>query len=309
MWGTRRIGPDLARECGRKSRDWHLAHLWNPRHVVPGSVMPGYPWLFDAAPTRPTADALALVDYLESLGRDARLAGMVGPTPLPGDEQRQIELQSGMFCDCDIPRTLGDSPVWSVPSAPGERERYVRRGAKVFRENCSGCHGPRGAGDGPAADALVPRPRNLAAVNFSGRALSRAVWNGKPGTSMPPWNDIPSADLRALVAFVRSLGPAEADEKLSAGDAGAAAKLFTIHCAVCHGSKGAGNGPGSARLAPAPTDFLHVRPSLQYAEQVLSTGILGTAMPKWTGKLNADERRLLARYIHSLYVEDDPDGR
>ncbi len=54
MWGTRRVGPDLAREGGRKSRDWQLVHLWNPRHVVPDSVMPGYPWLFDGSPTRPT---------------------------------------------------------------------------------------------------------------------------------------------------------------------------------------------------------------------------------------------------------------
>jgi len=47
MWGTRRIGPDLARERGRKSRDWHFAHLWNPRSVVPDSNMPRYPWLFE----------------------------------------------------------------------------------------------------------------------------------------------------------------------------------------------------------------------------------------------------------------------
>ena len=52
LWGTRRVGPDLAREAGRKSRDWQLVHLWNPRHVVPDSVMPGYSWLFDGSPTR-----------------------------------------------------------------------------------------------------------------------------------------------------------------------------------------------------------------------------------------------------------------
>ena len=76
MWGTRRIGPDLARESGRKSDDWQLAHLWNPRHVVPDSVMPGYPWLFDGTPTRPRLEAIELVSYLQSLGRDARLAGL-----------------------------------------------------------------------------------------------------------------------------------------------------------------------------------------------------------------------------------------
>src|ERR1700710_3085720 len=82
--GDPRIGPDLARESGRRPRDWQLAHLWNPRHVVPDSVMPGYPWLFDGSPTRPRSEALDLVNYLESLGRDARLAGLSGPGPLPG---------------------------------------------------------------------------------------------------------------------------------------------------------------------------------------------------------------------------------
>ena len=74
LWGTRRVGPDLAREHGRKSRDWHLVHLWNPRHVVPDSNMPPYPWLFDGSPTRPTQEALDLLAYLESLGREAELA-------------------------------------------------------------------------------------------------------------------------------------------------------------------------------------------------------------------------------------------
>jgi cytochrome c oxidase cbb3-type subunit 2 len=47
QWGSKRTGPDLARVGGRYSDDWHLAHLYNPRDVVPESNMPSYPWLFD----------------------------------------------------------------------------------------------------------------------------------------------------------------------------------------------------------------------------------------------------------------------
>jgi cytochrome c oxidase cbb3-type subunit 2 len=46
LWGSKRTGPDLARVGGRYSDDWHRAHLYNPRDVVPESNMPGYPWLF-----------------------------------------------------------------------------------------------------------------------------------------------------------------------------------------------------------------------------------------------------------------------
>ena len=48
QWGSKRTGPDLARVGGRYSDDWHYAHLYNPRDVVPESNMPAYPWLFKA---------------------------------------------------------------------------------------------------------------------------------------------------------------------------------------------------------------------------------------------------------------------
>jgi cytochrome c oxidase cbb3-type subunit 2 len=48
QWGSKRTGPDLARVGGRYSDDWHLAHLYNPRDVVPESNMPAYPWLAKA---------------------------------------------------------------------------------------------------------------------------------------------------------------------------------------------------------------------------------------------------------------------
>jgi cytochrome c oxidase cbb3-type subunit II len=45
QWGSKRIGPDLARVGGKYSDDWHREHLSDPRSVVPTSVMPGYPSL------------------------------------------------------------------------------------------------------------------------------------------------------------------------------------------------------------------------------------------------------------------------
>jgi cytochrome c oxidase cbb3-type subunit 2 len=45
QWGSKRTGPDLARVGGKYSDEWHVAHLDNPRAVVPESIMPAYPWL------------------------------------------------------------------------------------------------------------------------------------------------------------------------------------------------------------------------------------------------------------------------
>lgn len=49
LWGSKRTGPDIARVGGKYSDEWHVAHLNNPRDVVPVSVMPAYGWLLRTA--------------------------------------------------------------------------------------------------------------------------------------------------------------------------------------------------------------------------------------------------------------------
>jgi cytochrome c oxidase cbb3-type subunit 2 len=65
LWGSKRTGPDLARVGLRYSDDWHRAHMYNPRDVVPESNMPAFPWLFDdtidAATTGKKMAALRMV--------------------------------------------------------------------------------------------------------------------------------------------------------------------------------------------------------------------------------------------------------
>jgi len=58
QWGSKRTGPDLARVGGKYSNEWHVAHLVNPRAVVPESIMPGYPFMRRALDFRDIADHL-----------------------------------------------------------------------------------------------------------------------------------------------------------------------------------------------------------------------------------------------------------
>ena len=59
QWGSKRTGPDLARVGGKYSNEWQVAHLVEPRSVVPESVMPRFRFLLDAdLPTRDVADHL-----------------------------------------------------------------------------------------------------------------------------------------------------------------------------------------------------------------------------------------------------------
>jgi len=45
LWGSKRTGPDLAREGGKYGNSWHYNHLMDPRLMSPGSIMPNYDWL------------------------------------------------------------------------------------------------------------------------------------------------------------------------------------------------------------------------------------------------------------------------
>ncbi len=48
LFSTRRIGPDLSRVGLKYSDEWHLAHFWDPRMIVPDSIMPSFAELFDS---------------------------------------------------------------------------------------------------------------------------------------------------------------------------------------------------------------------------------------------------------------------
>ncbi|SFD32119.1 cytochrome-c oxidase, cbb3-type subunit II [Tropicimonas isoalkanivorans] len=64
LWGSKRTGPDLARLGGKYSDEWHVAHLIDPRSVVPASIMPSYPWLTRTLDTDLLSDALATLARL-----------------------------------------------------------------------------------------------------------------------------------------------------------------------------------------------------------------------------------------------------
>lgn len=50
LWGSKRTGPDLHRLGGKYNDNWHFNHMWDPQSTSPGSIMPGYKWLFDNKP-------------------------------------------------------------------------------------------------------------------------------------------------------------------------------------------------------------------------------------------------------------------
>ncbi len=274
LWGTRRIGPDLARESGVHSNDWQLTHLFEPRAVVASSNMPPFPWLFAGAAERPTRDALDLLAYIQSLGRPRQLAGY------------------------DSAHDPSAAPV--LLNAPDPN--LIERGSRLYHDNCASCHGTQGHGDGVGADGLFPRPANLSSAEYSTTRLSHILWNGVPGSAMPRWNRLGTSDLQAVAAYVRTIEAKSSDEAvegLSLIEQGR--DLYRQNCTGCHGMEGRGNGPAGGALAPSPTNFHEERPSNAQALRVLREGIPGTAMPTWRMELSDAQREAVAAYVDSLY--------
>jgi mono/diheme cytochrome c family protein len=86
-------------------------------------------------------------------------------------------------------------------------------GKRVYLERCAPCHGDDGRGDGPAAAALEPRPRNLRDPSFwDGRTPARlrdVVQHGKSGTMMQPFEGVLSdGEIEAVVEYLQSFRPA-----------------------------------------------------------------------------------------------------
>jgi len=103
QWGSKRTGPDLAREggpitegaeymrIGLRTNDWHFYHMLNPRDVSPGSNMPSYPWLFQK-----DADMKALPAKINAM----RMLGVPYDMNLsPEDIQAEYDAQAQEIVD------------------------------------------------------------------------------------------------------------------------------------------------------------------------------------------------------------------
>jgi mono/diheme cytochrome c family protein len=301
LWGTRRIGPDLAREGSTHSADWQLAHLFAPRTIVPDSVMPAYPTLFDGSPARPLGEARDLLAYLESLGRAREVAGPEGEAHAragcncPDDDMAQMAFSAALNTSPQRARRQGSYPKLSP-------DGDLRRGQEIYRHNCASCHGTRGQGDGSGAPGLHPAPANLAEHEYTLDRLSFLLWNGVAGSSMPAWRDLPVADLAAVAHVVRDFRKPQPEPVLPAGILELGSKVYAANCAQCHGDNGGGDGFAAARFPLPPADFRGQRPSLAQSLHALRDGVDGTEMAPWTSRLSEAELSAVAWFVRGFFA-------
>lgn len=118
----------------------------------------------------------------------------------------------------------------SFAAPPPSSKELLEKGKQAFTINCVPCHGPKGAGDGPAAVALNPKPRNYATDAFKNgdkvEDIFKTVSTGLKDTAMVAYGHLPEADRWALAYYVLELrgsgAPAVPDAGAPKPDAGTA---------------------------------------------------------------------------------------
>jgi putative heme-binding domain-containing protein len=118
----------------------------------------------------------------------------------------------------------------------------IQAGASLFREHCADCHGTDAKG------VRGPDLTGLWASADSDQRVFQTIRSGVPGSIMPP-SSAPDQELRAIVAYLRSISTAAPEA--SSGSAANGEAIFTASCATCHRISGRGGrlGPDLSRIA------------------------------------------------------------
>ena len=232
LFSTRRIGPDLIRVGLKYSDEWHLAHFWNPRMLVPDSIMPRFVGLFDApkeavpvitddAGVRtlartPVSEAMFDFNSTEKINLTPNADGLLfvaerGKYPViftPNDEFTGSSVQLAAVTPeleglVAYVQKLGmnrgkwrdrfEPQLMQVTQVSLPRsEEYISYGKQVFERRCAGCHGVKGDGNGPAATFMYKSRPR----DFT---LGVFKFHTTPSGSMPTDGDL----LRTIIRGVR----------------------------------------------------------------------------------------------------------
>jgi cytochrome c oxidase cbb3-type subunit 1 len=322
LLSTRRIGPDLTRVGRKYGDDWHAAHHWNPRNVVPDSIMPRFPWLYKdsngkGAPEL-NEDGVALVAYLQRLGTNI------------GDWRETFV--STRF-------TAGAA----LQSSSMEKSQYLLPlGKQVYFRRCVGCHGEKGDGNGSSARFLNPKPRDFTSGTFKFRStagganslpsdedLFITISHGLWGTAMPPWYEISVQERLAVIQFIKTFSDRWKNEKPGAAiqipeeppvtmeSIARGKQQFETVCFACHGAGGLGDGVPAGTLSDMwgnpinPANFtlpagvpggVKLGHDGRHIFKTIVTGIGGTPMPSFADAFTPAQTWDIVHYVQSLRV-------
>ena len=142
VMGTERTGPDLTNVGARQpSKDWNLMHLFNPRSVVPQSIMPSYEWLFEIKDSASKNDVVVNVPKIFLNGRTGVVVA----------KKEALQLYAYILSLKQTPLPDGKKPMEFLYK--NESKQVAAAGSKatvdgkaLYSANCQSCHQASGEG-------------------------------------------------------------------------------------------------------------------------------------------------------------------
>jgi len=226
LFGSRRTGPDLAREgVGKlyKLDSWQYNHLLSPQTMNLQSIMPPYPWLItDKLDTTSTAAKINAMIALgvpydknyamlanADLAKQAQLIadGLKQSIPKADASTEIIALIAYLqrlgkdITVASASLTQATAPV-NMPDAPMTSEADLTAGRAIYVKNCLTCHGNAGEGN-----AIGPNLTDNYWINGgTNDEIYRSVHTGIPAKGMQAWQySLPANDLMKVSSYVISL--------------------------------------------------------------------------------------------------------
>ena len=313
LLGSERTGPDLTHIGRKRSEQWEIDHMIDPRQFSPMSIMPSFEFLKED-------ELKAIAAYLYEVGDRVPQVRMI---PSPPPYAQQADPAAVTMVDVGEDEGIG-WPTW--------RAAGLQRGKEVFIERCLTCHGCAGNGLGTYAGTLIVTPADFKQFPFKTMPEDQWFWHvseGIQGTVMPPWKAaLNEEDRWNVIRYVRTVFARPAMRDPDEGDPPADYKdltnplpldqdvldlgkaVFTRECMVCHGDAGRGEGPYRNGLQPPPPDFgdgsygtvdAPVFDDADYFWRI-SEGVPWTAMPTWKLRYGEEERWALVHYIRALFT-------
>ena len=190
-------------------------------------------------------------------------------------------------------------PATSAPSFP-KTKPSIARGAAVYAQNCTRCHGATGNADGEMVSKItVPVPAFTNpdfAFNTTPQRWFGIITAGNLDRFMPPWGDtLSESDRWHVIAYLYSLSATTGTVKTGQG-------LYEADCLQCHGPAGAGDGPQAQGSLPDFTGqaYMAARSDKEFFEA------LAKPHHDFSGKLSEQERRAVVGYVRALSLDTGP---
>lgn len=191
LWGSRRMGPDLARVGGKYPNSWHVQHLTKPVAMFPESNMPAYGFLF-----KNMIDPGYTKKKMEVLG-----------FPYEGKEINALAGATEMDALVAYLQKLGNDIPWRAAAQTvvvgelknpyGPEAATIAEGKKLYEQHCAVCHGKAMTGDvGP----------DISGLDMDDAEDFKILHDGLPGGGMPGFANLGVPKLWLLVNYIKYHG-------------------------------------------------------------------------------------------------------